>query len=55
MCGIAGWVDFDRDPTKERLTLDAITETMALGGPDDEGRWLAPHVAYGRKPKDWKP
>jgi asparagine synthase (glutamine-hydrolysing) len=45
MCGIAGWVDFDRDLTGERPTVSAMTATMALRGPDDTGIWLSPHAA----------
>ncbi|MEV7086874.1 asparagine synthase (glutamine-hydrolyzing) [Streptomyces sp. NPDC093085] len=49
MCGIAGWVDFHRDLTRERSTVQAMTETMALRGPDDTGVWLAPHAAFGHR------
>ncbi|WP_239335153.1 asparagine synthase (glutamine-hydrolyzing) [Frankia sp. CiP3] len=45
MCGIAGWVDFDRDLTREWATVSAMTATMALRGPDDTGIWLGPHAA----------
>jgi asparagine synthetase B (glutamine-hydrolysing) len=43
MCGIAGWVSFDRDLRAEQLTVDAMTETMSCG-PDDRGT-LAEHAA----------
>jgi asparagine synthase (glutamine-hydrolysing) len=49
MCGITGWVDFGRDLTAERITTRDMTETMACRGPDDEGVWLAPHVALGHR------
>ncbi len=49
MCGIAGWVDYDRDLTAERATALAMTRTMALRGPDDEGLWIDPHVALGHR------
>jgi asparagine synthase (glutamine-hydrolysing) len=49
MCGIAGWVDFDRDLTRERAAVSAMTETMACRGPDDEGLWLDLHVALGHR------
>lgn len=45
MCGIAGWVDFDRDISEEHVIATAMAETMAPRGPDDMGIWLAPHVA----------
>ncbi|MCO5967976.1 asparagine synthase (glutamine-hydrolyzing) [Actinoallomurus soli] len=49
MCGIAGWVDYDRDLTLERDTALAMTRTMALRGPDAEGLWIDPHVALGHR------
>ena len=49
MCGIAGWVDFDRDLTSERVAANAMVATMACRGPDDEGLWLSPHAALGHR------
>src|SRR4051794_17644429 len=49
MCGIAGWVDYERDLTLERETAEAMTATMSLRGPDDEGLWLAPRAAIGHR------
>lgn len=49
MCGIAGWVDFDRDLTEERVTVDAMVETMSCRGPDDHGLWIDQHVALGHR------
>jgi hypothetical protein len=47
MCGITGWVDFERDLRAERATLKAMTATMACRGPDDEGVWCSAHAAIG--------
>ncbi|WP_335937981.1 asparagine synthase (glutamine-hydrolyzing) [Streptomyces sp. PTD5-9] len=51
MCGITGWVSFDRDlrAADEVATLDAMTETMACRGPDDRGTWIAPHAGLGHR------
>ncbi|WP_437707543.1 asparagine synthase (glutamine-hydrolyzing) [Sorangium sp. So ce448] len=49
MCGIAGWVDYERDLTLERDLLQTMTATMKLRGPDDEGVWLAPRAALGHR------
>ena len=49
MCGICGWVDFERDLGESRATLRAMTETMACRGPDDEGMWLCPSAALGHR------
>ena len=45
MCGIAGWVDFSRNLLDEKATVNAMTETMALRGPDDCGIWSTEDVA----------
>ncbi|MEV7122948.1 asparagine synthase (glutamine-hydrolyzing) [Kitasatospora griseola] len=49
MCGIVGWVDFERDLALERSTIDAMTETMACRGPDAGGTWLDRHAAIGHR------
>jgi asparagine synthase (glutamine-hydrolysing) len=49
MCGITGWVDFERNLTLERATAQAMTNTMACRGPDAEGLWIAPHAALGHR------
>lgn len=49
MCGITGWVSFDRDLTRERETLDAMTQTMACRGPDSSGTWVDRHAALGHR------
>jgi asparagine synthase (glutamine-hydrolysing) len=47
MCGIAGWVDFERDLASERTVLEAMTRTLANRGVDDRGVWLGGHAALG--------
>ncbi|GAA0458630.1 asparagine synthetase B [Actinoplanes capillaceus] len=49
MCGITGWVSFDRDLTRERETIDAMTGTMVCRGPDAGGTWLDRHAALGHR------
>jgi asparagine synthase (glutamine-hydrolysing) len=49
MCGITGWVDFERDLTAERPVLEAMTRTMACRGPDASGYWAVPHAAFGHR------
>ena len=49
MCGITGWISYQRDLTQERQTVSAMTDTMACRGPDDSGVWLTPHVAFGHR------
>jgi len=49
MCGIVGWADFDRNLAAEFATIRAMTATMALRGPDDEGVWLGERIALGHR------
>ncbi|MEV7959411.1 asparagine synthase (glutamine-hydrolyzing) [Streptomyces sp. NPDC088141] len=51
MCGIVGWVSFDRDlrAAADVATLDAMTETMACRGPDDRGTWTVEHAGLGHR------
>jgi len=49
MCGIAGWVDFDRNVTREVATVEAMAQTMACRGPDDAGTWASGHAAFGHR------
>lgn len=49
MCGIAGWVDYERDLTRERQVLGEMTRTMQKRGPDAEGLWIAPHAGLGHR------
>ncbi|MEV4320381.1 asparagine synthase (glutamine-hydrolyzing) [Actinocrispum sp. NPDC049592] len=47
MCGIAGWVAFGTDLTTQRPTIEAMTATMALRGPDDTGTWICGDAGLG--------
>ncbi|MEU3347277.1 asparagine synthase (glutamine-hydrolyzing) [Streptomyces sp. NPDC006700] len=49
MCGITGWVSYDRDLRAEDATLRAMTETMACRGPDDRGTWAEGPAALGHR------
>jgi asparagine synthase (glutamine-hydrolysing) len=49
MCGITGWVSFQRDLGTERAIVDAMTLTMACRGPDASGMWVRGPVALGHR------
>ncbi|WP_225414024.1 asparagine synthase (glutamine-hydrolyzing) [Stigmatella hybrida] len=49
MCGIAGWIDFDRNLTRERAIAEGLTRTLHSRGPDDSGLWLDSHAALGHR------
>ncbi|RWI36998.1 MAG: asparagine synthase (glutamine-hydrolyzing) [Mesorhizobium sp.] len=51
MCGICGWIDFDRNlggPDTRREIAD-MTATMAYRGPDDGGTWIDGPAALGHR------
>lgn len=49
MCGVLGWVDFERDLRRERPLVEAMTDTLAHRGPDGGGTWIAEHAAFGHR------
>lgn len=49
MCGIAGWVGFDRDITSQRKIVEDMTTTMQYRGPDDAGTYVDTHVGLGHR------
>lgn len=49
MCGIAGWIHWDADLTREVALLEAMCEPLSCRGPDDKGAWLSPHAALGHR------
>ncbi|WP_217143593.1 asparagine synthase (glutamine-hydrolyzing) [Streptomyces sp. AC627_RSS907] len=49
MCGISGWVSYQRDLRSERPTTESMTTTMACRGPDAQGLWLDTHAALGHR------
>ncbi|WP_225079920.1 asparagine synthase (glutamine-hydrolyzing) [Streptomyces sp. CoT10] len=49
MCGISGWVSYQRDLRPERPTVEAMNATMACRGPDAQGLWLDTYAALGHR------
>jgi asparagine synthase (glutamine-hydrolysing) len=49
MCGITGWVDWERDLTRHRDVLQAMVDSLASRGPDAQGLWLSPRAALGHR------
>ncbi len=45
MCGIAGWIDFDRDMGNEKNVLNRMSETLKNRGPDSEGMYIEKNAA----------
>ncbi|SDX39730.1 asparagine synthase (glutamine-hydrolyzing) [Paenibacillus sp. CF384] len=49
MCGFTGWIDWTDDLTKQSVTLEKMTGTLANRGPDASGTWISPHCALGHR------
>ncbi|MEG6572707.1 asparagine synthase (glutamine-hydrolyzing) [[Clostridium] cellulosi] len=49
MCGIAGWIDFEKDLSEKDNIIDAMIETLKLRGPDSEGKYMSRHVLLGHR------
>jgi asparagine synthase (glutamine-hydrolysing) len=49
VCGIVGWVSFERDLRHEGAVLRTMAATMSLRGPDAEGIWLDEHAGFGHR------
>ncbi|MDX1772109.1 MAG: asparagine synthetase B, partial [Planococcaceae bacterium] len=49
MCGITGWVHFQRDLSQQGQMIEKMTKSLAKRGPDDENMWLDQHVALGHR------
>ncbi|MHB1041423.1 MAG: asparagine synthase (glutamine-hydrolyzing) [Eubacteriales bacterium] len=49
MCGIIGWIDWEKNLTKERHIIEKMTETLAKRGPDAKGIWLSQSAALGHR------
>ncbi|MEY9855640.1 asparagine synthase (glutamine-hydrolyzing) [Catenulispora sp. GAS73] len=49
MCGITGWISYERDLRDNAPTLDAMTATMECRGPDDRGTWIDGPAALGHR------
>lgn len=49
MCGITGWVHFQKDLRAETNTVANMTGTLAKRGPDDENVWSDTHAVFGHR------
>lgn len=49
MCGITGWISYQRDLTHEVRTIERMTETMGCRGPDAEGIYRSEHALIGHR------
>ncbi len=49
MCGIAGWIDWKEDLTKEKVVLEKMTNSLIPRGPDAAGYWYSHQAAFGHR------
>ncbi len=49
MCGLAGWVCYQRDLTDHITPSAAMTYTLVCRGPDAGGQWVSPHAVLGHR------
>jgi asparagine synthase (glutamine-hydrolysing) len=47
MCGVAGWIDFQRDLRQQASTIRVMAATLANRGPDAEAVWTDRRAALG--------
>ncbi len=49
MCGISGWLSWERNLAESKDILQKMTDTMAKRGPDAEGIWIDGPVGLGHR------
>jgi len=49
MCGITGWIHFNKDLRNETSTVEKMTETLKKRGPDDNNIWSSAHTLLGHR------
>lgn len=49
MCGITGWIDWNKDLRNVQSVLMDMTDTMISRGPDASGTWVSEHAALGHR------
>lgn len=49
MCGISGWIDFQRDLRKEKATITGMANSLEKRGPDETNIWSNVHAGFGHK------
>ncbi|MHB8124859.1 MAG: asparagine synthase (glutamine-hydrolyzing) [Desulfitobacteriaceae bacterium] len=49
MCGIVGWIDWEKNLLTQKQVLKKMTQTLSARGPDAEGYWDSPEVSFGHR------
>jgi asparagine synthase (glutamine-hydrolysing) len=49
MCGITGWIDWEKDLTQQGAMIQQMADTLSHRGPDAQGQWLSPRAALAHR------
>lgn len=49
MCGLSGWLDFEKNLENYNEIIEKMTKTMSNRGPDAEGIWIDNHIGLGHR------
>ncbi|HLG27792.1 MAG TPA: asparagine synthase (glutamine-hydrolyzing), partial [Paenisporosarcina sp.] len=49
MCGITGWIHFNRDLRTQVPVVEKMTKTLSKRGPDDDNVWMETHAVFGHR------
>jgi asparagine synthase (glutamine-hydrolysing) len=49
MCGIAGWIDWERDLSDQGAMIETMISTLLHRGPDAKGIWLSARAVLGHR------
>src|SRR5215469_7006353 len=49
MCGIAGWIDWEKDISDQKAIIETMIERLRHRGPDASGTWLSPRAALAHQ------
>lgn len=49
MCGITGFIDWERNLEDQKMVLDTMIEKLTARGPDASGYYIAQHAALGHR------
>lgn len=49
MCGITGWVDFNKHFSERNQIIDRMTDSLSHRGPDARGTWFDQNAALGHR------
>jgi len=45
MCGITGWIHWERDLRTQDIIVEKMAQTLDHRGPDEKGMWISPRAA----------